>query len=205
MISIYGTSHISEKIVNQIKTIIDKEKPDLIAIELDELRLKALLGEKGLKKSRTPIFFLMERVQKYFGKKVNIIPGREMLEAYNQAKIRKIPMALIDQDIGITVLKFKRIPAREKIKIVFALLSIFVPFNSKKNLQLDLKEVPSQKLIDMVLKEFKKFLPQFYKVLISDRNKLMVQKLKLLETEFEKILVFVGAGHVKGMKTLLEN
>jgi len=205
MILLYGTSHISQESISEIKKVVDKEKPDLIAIELDELRLKALLGEKGIKRRRTPLFFLMEKVQKYFGNKVEVIPGREMLEAYHVAQERKISVALIDQDITLTMSKIKKIPLKERLKIIFAMLAVFVPIKkSKSDLEIDLQKVPSQEIIDTVLDQFKTFLPKFYQILIEDRNKLMARKLELLETEYEKIIAFVGAGHKKGMEKLLK-
>ncbi len=205
MISIYGTSHISEEVVKNIQSIVEQEKPDLVAIELDELRLRALLGEKGLKKKRTPLFFLLEKVQKYFGKKVDVMPGREMLEAYYVANEKNIPVALIDQDINTTMMKVRAISLKEKLKIMFAIIAIFLPIKSKTTIEFDIRKVPSQKVIETALSELKKLLPGFYNVLITERNQVMARKLKILEQEYNKILVFVGAGHVKELKELIKS
>ena len=45
-ITMIGTSHIAKESVSEVKNYIIKEKPDIIALELDRPRLAALLNKK---------------------------------------------------------------------------------------------------------------------------------------------------------------
>ena len=45
-LTIIGTSHISKQSVNDVKEHILIEKPEIIAIELDKIRLYSLLNKK---------------------------------------------------------------------------------------------------------------------------------------------------------------
>ena len=40
-----GTGHVLEKSVREVEAVIDRERPDIVAVELDEARYRALKGE----------------------------------------------------------------------------------------------------------------------------------------------------------------
>jgi len=48
---IVGTAHISRQSADLVKEVIEKEKPDVVCVELDEKRLKALAEKKPLGES----------------------------------------------------------------------------------------------------------------------------------------------------------
>ena len=71
---------------------------------------------------------------------------------------------------------------------------IKAPF-SKKKIQIDLSRVPDKKLIKQMLEQTKERYPNFYKVIVEDRNKYMAKKLFILMKNYEKVLALIGAGH----------
>ena len=127
-LTIIGTSHIAQESVDEVKKTIEKEKPSIIAIELDARRMHALqkqgkkdyfavlrsVGIKGF------LFSLIgEWAEKKLGRIVNVKPGTEMLTAIRIAKKNMIKLALIDQDIEITLRRFsKAITWREKFRFI---------------------------------------------------------------------------------------
>ncbi|MBW3002975.1 TraB/GumN family protein [Candidatus Woesearchaeota archaeon] len=221
-LTIIGTSHISIESVNTIKKEINDNKPDIICLELDKNRFYGLFQKKRKGPSLRDIkdigvkgwLFLIigGYVEKKLGKKVGLEPGAEMKEAIKQAQLHNIAIALVDQDIRITLKKLsKAFSAKEKWNLFKDILKgLFMRKKEIKRLgidKLDLTKVPEQELIDRLMVEVKEKYPNFYKVLVSDRNKVMARKISaLMQTNPEKkLLAVVGAGHEKEMLELIKN
>ena len=112
-LTIVGTSHIAQQSLDEVRTVIENVDPDIIAIELDRKRLHALLNKTKRKIRLKDIRrigikgFIFSLVGAWasdkLGKMVGISPGSEMKEAIYMARERKKIIALIDQDIEITL------------------------------------------------------------------------------------------------------
>ena len=209
------TSHIARESLEQVRETIEKEKPDCVAVELDVNRyyyLEKQGRENAIDMLRLlglPTFLLywiLRKFQDYFGEKTGIFPGSEMVKAVEIAKEKRLHIALIDQPIQITLLKIRRIPLPEKAKLLWLLIkSIFglvYPFGEK--VRIDLEKVPPKNLIAQAMNYFRKGLPNFYRVLVSERNEVMARNLKELGKRFEKIVCVIGAGHEEGIRRLLK-
>jgi len=217
-LTVLGTSHIAKESVEQIREFIDKEKPDIIAIELDRKRLPALFAKKKQSFSIYNILrvgltgFLFGVIGSWASKKlggiVGMDPGSDMKTAVKLARKNNIQLALIDQDIEITLRRFSEaFTWREKLQIIKDIFEGL--FNKEKVLakyhHLDLTRVPKDDLLKMLLDEVKLKYPSLYNVLITERNKVMVKNLRSLQENNpnRKILVVVGAGHKEGIESLL--
>ena len=218
-LTIIGTSHIAKQSLREIHEAF-KEKPDIVALELDERRLYGLLHEnkasKGLDLIKTVglngyLFALIGSwIQKRLGSEVGVMPGSEMKLAYNLAKNNKCKVALIDQDILITLRKFsKAFTWREKFRILADIFKgIFFGKRELKEMGFDgdLSKVPERDVIKKMIQRVKKRYPGIYKVLVEDRNYFMannLQKLLTLNAD-KKILAIVGAGHEEEIIRLLK-
>ena len=203
-----GSSHIAKQSVEEVRKTIEREKPKIIALELDHARLQALLSPQS-KRSAIAIIkkfgikgwlfnSLGSYAEKTLGKYTEIKPGSEMRTALEFAKKEKIKIALIDQPIEITIKKLtKQITRKEKLKFLKDILSI--PF-TKKKIKFDIRTVPSQKLIDKIVNEVKIKYPTVYKILIEERDMILAKQLKkIMEQEKGTILAVIGAGHIKGV------
>lgn len=209
-----GTSHISPDSVKSVKNFILSKKPDFVAIELDKKRMRALLseGKKGVSiKDIKRIGFkgwlfavFGNWIQKKLGKKLGVMPGTEMLTAYKTAMNNNIRVALVDQDIEKTLKNFsKALTWKEKFRFFVDLIKGFL---FKKKIKFDLSKVPEDKLVEQLISELKLRYPNIYRVLIEDRNKVIAKNLCKLINKFpeKKILVVLGAGHVKEVKKLVK-
>ena len=216
MIYLIGTSHIAKESLDKVDHSISGIKPDLVAVELDLARLKGLQqNKKG--KMKLPIIqkiimLLLQKMQETLSKETGILPGQEMLDAVRHAKKADSRVALIDQRIDITINKLMRaMGLKEKFKLIsymiFGLLGIgaskVVPVKAGKSV--DLNKIPEDEFIDMAMGYMEASFPSIYKVLVADRNWFMAHNLMKLSADFENIVAVVGAGHVKGMRELLEN
>ncbi|MBS1267107.1 MAG: hypothetical protein MAG795_01078 [Candidatus Woesearchaeota archaeon] len=216
-LTIIGTSHIASQSINEIKKSIKEIKPDIIALELDKQRFVALHQKKrninllALPKVGINGFLFSiigSYVQKKLGRKVGIKPGAEMLTAAKLAKENNIILALVDQDIEVTLKNFsKALNWREKYRIfkdiITGILRKDPLFDDIK--KIDLTKVPKEEIVDKLMKELKKRYPTIYKVLVEDRNKYMAKKISqiLLKEPDKEILAIVGAGHKKELKELI--
>ncbi len=203
---IIGTSHIASQSLKEVKKIIEKQEPEIVALELDRKRLAALLSKRRAKLRWRDIkrigikgylFSLIGAyVEKKLGSKVGVSPGSEMLSAFKLARKVKAKVALIDQDIEITLRRFSdALTWKEKWNFIVDLFKALIL--RKSEITFDLSKVPSSKVISKLMKKVKKRYPNIYRVLVVERNKVMARNLADLHFKFpdSKIVAVVGAGH----------
>lgn len=219
-LKIIGTSHISAESVNSVKNYIAKYKPDIVALELDHARLHALLEEKrkgpGLRDIgrlgvQGFLFALIGGwVQKKLGKYTGVMPGSEMKAAFIEAKNHNLKVALIDQQIEITLRRFsKELTWKEKFRIIGDILEgIFFGKRQMKKLGIgfDIEKVPEKKIVKILMKLMKKRYPNIYKVLVEERNEVMARNLAtiMMQNPGKRILAVVGAGHEEEIERIVE-
>lgn len=209
-LKIVGTAHVSQKSVDEVLTAIEEFRPDVVAIELDPARFAALK-----KQSRDPtvndvlevknfnsllIQWLLSYLQRKIGFDVGVEPGAEMKAAIAEADSRGIPIALVDRDIRLTLLRFwKAMGLVEKIKMVSAL--VFSIAEVEKGEELDIESLKEQDVIDVIMEEFRKFSPNGARTLIDERDAYIAHQLVILKAQRpeSRILAIVGAGHRHGI------
>jgi len=214
-IKIIGTSHISKQSVSEIKRVMSEFKPDIVAIELDAQRYMGLMNQKRRRMNLKTalklgffgfIFYLIGSMsQKILGKRAGQQPGIDMKTAIIEAKHIGAKRALIDQDIGITLRRLsKTVPVPEKLKLVFYL--IFGSFVGGK-VTFDLQKVPKDKLVHKLISELSHKFPNFYRVLVAERDTYMQNQIKLITTQYpdSKVLIVIGAGHKEKMQKFVKN
>jgi len=220
-IRIIGTSHIARQSVEEVKKAIFDFKPEIVAVELDFPRYQALMSGQKRRISLADIRYIGfkgflfaligEYAEKKLGKIVNTKPGADMISAIRTAKQLNIPVALIDQEISVTLRRFsKALSWREKWNFVVDIVKGLV-FGKKEMKkmgfeEIDLSKVPEKELIKKVMKVAGKRYPNLFRVLVTERNiymaKMLVQIAKA--NPEKKILAVVGAGHEEDIKRLVE-
>jgi len=205
-LTILGTSHIAIQSVKQVEKAVEKLKPGIIALELDKKRFQALISRKRrftLKDVKRLGFkgFILNYIgawaEKKLGKTVGTKPGAEMKKAIQLAKETKAMIALVDQDIQITIRKLiKNITLKEKMRFLKDLF-LGTAISKREFKKLDLKKVPPHKTIVKLIKKVKERYPNVYHILIKERNKIMAKNLNELILQYpkKKIFAVVGAGH----------
>jgi len=214
-LTIIGTSHIAKQSLDEVKSAIEGGKPNIVALELDKRRLYSLMSSKKAKIRIYDIFkvgfkgFLFSLIgawaEKKLGDYVGVAPGSEMKQAVRLAKKSKLKIALIDQDIEVTLKRLsKSLTWKEKWNFIVDVFKAIVL--RKKEVEFDLRTVPDKKLIKKLVNKVKKRYPNIYNVLVKERNEVMAKKLvKLMkEKEDEKILAIIGAGHEEDIIGLIK-
>lgn len=214
-LTIIGTSHIAKQSLDEVKDAINRIKPDIIALELDKRRLYALMHSKKQRPRLSDIRHIGLKgfifsiigawVEKKLGQLVGIKPGSEMKQAVILAKNHKIRLALIDQDIEITLKRFsKALTWKEKWNFISDLFNAVI--FRKKEIDFDLRTVPNKKTIKKMMDHVRKRYPNIFRVLVTERNKAMAGNLaSLMEKDSDKkILAIVGAGHEEEIIALIK-
>lgn len=222
-IILLGTSHIAQESASQIERITKEKRPGIVAVELDPMRFSALMQPKGRRSYLSIaairrigvqgfLFALIGGfVQQQLAKRVGVVPGLDMKIAIDAAKKHGLPIALIDQDIRMTLSRLsKAVTWSERWHFVVDIFcAIFFAKQEMKRLgldTLDLRRVPAEDLIERLTGELARRYPNVYRVLVEERNEVMAQKLvRIAQADEEKtILAVVGAGHIKGMAAIIK-
>ena len=213
-LTVIGTSHIAKQSLNEIELAFQQKNPDIVAVELDRRRLHSLLSEEKSRISLREVGriglkgYLFAAVggwlQRKLGNVVGVMPGSEMKLAVELAKKTNAKIALIDQDIEITLRKFsQRLTWKEKFRFLGDIFkSVFFKKKAMREMgitkeELDFSKVPSKELVQKLIKQLEKRYPNVYDVLVRQRNKVMANNLAKLLHQFpdETVLAVVGAGH----------
>ena len=209
---IIGTSHISIESIKEVESTILNLKPEIVALELDKLRFRALtsknrkisfkdivnIGIKGY------LFNIIGAwIEKQLGKIVNVKPGSEMIKAIETAKKINAKISLIDQDIRITLKKISsQLTWKEKFKFI---KDIFKGMLSKNKIRIDLTRVPEKKMINKLIKKLKMDYPTLYKIIIEERNFIIARNLNKLISTNKSVVAVIGAGHEEDVLKIIKN
>lgn len=208
-----GTAHISAESVQLVHHVIEEQRPDCVCIELDERRYRALLEktrweELDLRqvirdRQLATLFlnFLLSSYQKRLGGRLGVMPGSELLEAARTAEALGIPVALCDRDIRITLRRaWSALSLLDKSKL---LASVMVGLFEEQQLdEQELRRIRERDVLSELMDELGRVMPALRRVLIDERDGYLAQRIR--ETDGKKIVVVVGAGHVRGMRDALE-
>ena len=207
---IIGTAHISSASADLVRQEIAEWKPDLVAVELCDSRLKALRNPeafdnealtKVLKEGKTQLVLfqsLLATEQRRLGIEEGQKPGTDLLAAIEAAEEAGIEFELVDRDIQTTMRRaWRRMGFREKFRVINGLLL--------DGGQDDDEEIPSvdellqnKDLITELLNELKAVAPGAGEVLIDERDEYLAGSIDRLRGRNPggKILVVIGAGHL---------
>ncbi len=214
-IKIVGTAHVSQQSIDDVRAAIEEFHPDVVAVELDPARYAALK-----KKAQAPsvddllevknfntllVQWLLAYLQRKIGVDVGVEPGAEMKAAIEESEQRNIPVALVDRDIRLTLLRFwKSLGIIEKIKMLYVLIVSIAELDNVETI--DIESLKQQSVIDAVMEEFRKFSPNGARALIDERDAFIAHQILGLKNQRPdgRILAVVGAGHMQGISIYLD-
>ncbi|MCK4491305.1 MAG: TraB/GumN family protein, partial [Candidatus Altiarchaeales archaeon] len=213
-IILVGTAHISRNSVELVKKTIEEETPDAVAVELCEQRYDALVNKKKwdeteihkvIKEGKTYLFLmqlLLANFQRKLGDKVGVKPGSEMIQAIDLAKEKNITVGLVDRDIKITLRRaLNKVSLKEKLKLVYGF--IFGALEGEEINEELIETLKEKDVLTEMMDELGREIPSIKEVLVDERNRYIADKIVGLEAE--KIVAVVGAGHMEGIRGLLES
>ncbi|XGI83285.1 TraB/GumN family protein [Halorutilales archaeon Cl-col2-1] len=207
-----GTAHVSRESVERVRESIEKEEPDVVAVELDERRYLSMKGENDesldprdlLQGFEIFVYWLLSFIQTRLGERFGIEPGADMMEAVETAEENGIPVALVDRDIQITVKRlWSRMTFLEKIKFFGALIAGILGFGGGE--EIDVEEIAKGDMVHSLMEEFREFSPRGAEALIDERDAYIASNLVDLRDQGHKVVAVIGAGHKPGIERYLED
>jgi pheromone shutdown-related protein TraB len=212
-IRIVGTAHVSQKSVEEVRAAIAEFQPTIVAVELDEPRYRALKEQEVMPEvsevirsgnfTQMLIQWILAYLQRRIGMDVGVEPGADMKAAIEEAEREHLPVALVDRDIRITLSRFwKGMGIREKLRLLYALSVSLVSGGEE---EIDVDALTKQDMVTLAIEEFRKFSPRGAEALIDERDAYIASRLVHLGATHERVLAVIGAGHVGGVRTYLED
>jgi pheromone shutdown-related protein TraB len=203
-----GTAHVSKQSAEQVKEVIEAERPDTVCIELDEQRYQSVMDSnkwketdifKVIKEKKATLLLMnlaISSFQNRLAKQFEIKPGQEMIQGIESAKETGANLVLADRNIQIT---FSRIWHNLGwIGKSQLLTSVFFSIFSRESItEEELEKMKSQDTLNAVLAEFTESFPKLKTPLIDERDQYLAQKIK--DAPGKKIVAILGAAHVPGI------
>ncbi|OIJ18148.1 conjugal transfer protein TraB [Anaerobacillus alkalidiazotrophicus] len=204
-----GTAHVSKQSAQQVKQVIETEKPDVVCVELDEQRYQSIIEGSKWKdmdifrviKEKKATLLLMNLVissfQKRVAKQFGIKPGQEMIQGIESAKEVGAKLVLADRNIQITFSRiWHQIGLWGKAKLLMQMISSI--FSNESISEEELEKLKSEDMLNSMLDDFTKTFPKLKVPLIDERDQFLAKKIK--DAPGKKVVAVLGAAHVPGIK-----
>ena len=207
-----GTVHISQESTEEVRALIEVEKPDRVCVEIDEGRYRAMSQgnswesldiAKVLKEGRG--FLLLANLalagfQRKMGSNVGGKPGEEMLAAISAAEAAGIPYSFCDREIQVTLKRaWGKSNFWNKSKLLASLIDS--AFSNEKLTEAEIEKLKEKNELDSMMAELAGFLPAVKEVLIDERDRFLASR--IFVADGSRVVAVVGAGHLDGIETWL--
>jgi pheromone shutdown-related protein TraB len=207
-----GTVHISRESADEVRALIEAEKPGRVCVELDESRYRSMSQENGwrsldiVKVIREGRGFLLlanlalAGFQRKMGADVVGKPGEEMLAAVAAAEAAGIPYSFCDRELQVTL---KRAWGKSNFWNKSKLLASLVDsaFSSEKLSVEEVEKLKEKNELDSMMAELAGYLPSVKEVLIDERDRFLASRIYLSSENL--VVAVVGAGHLDGIEARL--
>jgi pheromone shutdown-related protein TraB len=208
-----GTAHVSRASAEAVRSILEHESFDAVAVELCESRFRSLRnpeafrdldlfqvirqGKAGLVAANLALSAFQRRLAEQFG----IEPGAEMKAAIDGAEARKLPVWLIDREVGVTLKRaYRSVGFFDRLAIVGGLGASLL---TREDVSEDeIEKLKQGDLLGSMFNEFARESPPLYEALIAERDRFMTASLRdeVAHHPVKRVLVVIGAGHLAGIE-----
>ena len=204
-----GTAHVSTSSVEDVRTTIERVRPDSVCVELCQPRYDSLTNPEAWRKldilsvlrdGKAHLLLgslIMTAFQRRIASQLGVKPGAEMVAAIESAREHGAALVLADRRIEITL---KRTAARlggwTKVKALSSLLaSLFVPDSIDAE---EIEKLKEEAQLADALQALAREFPQAKETLIDERDRYLAMKIR--EAPGPTVVAVVGAGHVEGIE-----
>ncbi|HEX7813853.1 TraB/GumN family protein [Dyella sp.] len=212
---VLGTAHVSLTSVQAVQALLEQETFDAVAVELCDSRAQGMRDPEAFKQmdllqvirqgkvGMVAASLVLSTFQKRLADQHGIEPGAEMKAAMEGGATRNLPVWLIDREVGTTLRRaWHSVGFWKRFGLMAGLMaSVF------EREAIDEKEIEKLKEGDMLESAFSEFASEsapLYRSLIAERDSFMAARLREHAERAgfgsgRKVLVVIGAGHLKGM------
>jgi pheromone shutdown-related protein TraB len=211
-ITLLGTAHVSRTSAEKVKELIETGEYDAVAVELCPSRYNSIVDPDALAKmdlfqvvrdgkaSMVAASLALGAFQQKAAEQMGIQPGAEMREAIDCAQAAKLPVLLVDREVGTTLKRiYRNVPWWRRMNLITGLVASVV--SSEKVSEEEIERLKEGDILESTFSQFAEEEQDLFLPLIGERDHYMVARLQqeVAKHPHENILVVIGAGHLAGM------
>ena len=216
---VLGTAHVSKVSVDAVVALLANEHFDAVAIELCDSRAQSMRDPEAFKQmdlfkvirqgkaGMVAASLVLSTFQKRLADQSGIQPGAEMKAAMDGADRRGLPLWLVDREVGTTLKRaWHSVGFWQRFGLLGGLLASV--FEREAIEQEEIEKLKQGDLLESAFSEFASESKPLYQSLIGERDAFMAARLReeaarTATAEPRRVLVVIGAGHLKGLTGLL--
>ena len=199
--------------VEEVRRVVRKIKPTVVAVELDHERYEHLTNPDAHKEIDTmsptgdtaqDLMLQLAAMEQALSGITGSNVGDEMMAAIEEGRAVGAKIALIDRPMKTTIQAMMRVPLDE----LYGLIKMLP--DATKDIEesgaTDILDILKQDgAVDDIIEQFRSEFPGLTKVLIEERDQYLAQALHFILNDVKgKIVAVLGAGHIQGVKVALE-
>lgn len=222
-ITLLGTAHVSRSSAETVRALVHSGHFDAVAIELDAGRHAALSnadqyakmdlfkvfreGKAGMVAANLALSAFQQRLADQLG----VEPGAEMKAAIEATREAQLPLLLVDRDIGVTLRRvYANVSFWQRLTILSGLIASVM--SREKISEEEIEHLKEGDMLETTFTEFAERSERLYVPLITERDAYIAARLEQEAKRLPRpaddrplaILAVLGAGHLKGVRGLLE-
>ncbi|HET6433559.1 TraB/GumN family protein [Dyella sp.] len=214
-----GTAHVSRASVDAVDTMLGHEAFDAVAVELCESRAQGMRDPEAFR--RTDLFqvirqgkagmvaasLVLSSFQQRLGDQYGVQPGAEMKAAMDGAEHAGTRVWLVDREVGTTLKRaWRSVGFWQRFGLLGSLLASVL--DREQIAEHEIEKLKQSDLLESAFSDFASQSEPLYRSLIAERDAYMAARLREEAARDpaappRKVLVVVGAGHLKGLATAL--
>ncbi len=216
---VLGTAHVSRSSMEAVDALLASEHFDAVAVELCDSRAQSMRDPEAFKQmdlfkvirqgkaGMVAASLVLSTFQKRLADQSGIEPGAEMKAAMQGAEQHRLPLWMIDREVGTTLKRaWRSVGFWQRFSLLGGLLASV--FEREQIEQGEIEKLKQGDLLESAFSEFASESKPLYDSLIGERDAFMAARLReeahrSATTENRRVLVVIGAGHLKGLCTLL--
>jgi pheromone shutdown-related protein TraB len=215
-LTLLGTAHVSRASADKVAELIGTGGYDAVAVELCRSRYQALTDPDALARLDLVAVIRQGRAymvvanlalaayQQHLADVLGIEPGAEQRVAIELARGRNLPLLLIDREIGLTLRRLARgLGPWRRINLFSGILATMLA--GERVSPDDVEHLKEGDLLETAFAELARDRRDLYAPLIEERDRYMAARLRqeLRRLPPGRVLVVIGAGHLRGLADCL--
>ncbi|MHA6203329.1 TraB/GumN family protein [Dyella soli] len=216
---VLGTAHVSRTSVEAVDALLAHEPFDAVAVELCDSRAQGMRDPDAFKQmdlfqvirqgkaGMVAASLVLSSFQKRLAEQYGIQPGAEMKAAMDGADQRALPVWLVDREVGTTLKRaWHSVGFWQRFGLLGGLIASV--FERQQIEEVEIEKLKQGDMLESAFSEFASESAPLYRSLIAERDAYMAARLReqAASSGFaagRRVLVVIGAGHLKGLCELL--
>ncbi len=211
-VTVLGTAHVSKASAEKVRECLGTGKYDAVGVELCPSRYNAIVNPdvlakmdllQVLKEGKAPMVtasLALGAYQQRLAEQFGIEPGAEMRAAIEVGQEAKLPVLLLDREVGTTLKRiYRNVPWWRRLGLLSGLLASVI--SREEVSEEEVERLKEGDILETAFSQFAEQAKDLYQPLIDERDRYMAARLRqeFAHGEQQHILAVVGAGHVKGI------